>query len=510
MFPFRRHKGICRPDALTERDIADICRTADQCNIEIIPFLQCLGHLQYVLHKPAYERYGAAHGRYMLCPSSEESLPLVRELIDEILTHHPGVRRLHIGGDEVDRGRGGECPRCDAYVKEHGFSALYVNHYTQVAEYCRSKGVIPLMWSDMMLQHPESLPNLPRDIAWVVWDYSTIANPTPALAHGASMDKLDQLSPAYRRYFGEGVGLADARQRGGLTAFGHAQGFKSLGFEAFTAPAARCSGDNFDLPRFDMHMRNIQTAFRQAAAFNLPGFILTSWSYRGSPHQVCLPEYACISYGWNAQTPDVDTLLSAFLRQRYGIDEPSLAPALLALTPIIPPSTRATPRRDDARDAWIVSADQQLEQITTAVRGGWDHWLTTCRSWLDRLNETATLWHRACTQSTRNQHELACWDLSMRHLAHRLELLDPAIRLAAVAFADATAGDDGINTWIGQLRAFDDPRKQLRQAWARQYRDTMTPLHLKVELYNRFDAEQEMIELLLADVARSQTKAQKK
>jgi hypothetical protein len=502
MFPFRRHGAICRPDAFSEDDVKSILQTAAECNQEVIPFLQSLGHLDYVLHVPEYARLGANHKGYMYCPSSPETIPFARELIDEIMEQHPGVRRIHIGGDEVPIGPGGACSSCDAYVKEHGFSALYVNHYRQVAEYCRVKGVKPLMWSDMILQHPEAISQLPRDIAWVVWDYGVTTDPTPQMFHGATLDRLDQLSPVYRRYFGKGIGLEDAKSRGGFVAFGHALGFKDLGFEAFTAPAARCGGDNFDWPRFDLHMPNIRLAFSKAADFGLPGAIVTSWSYRSSPHELCLPELACTSSGWNNDRMDVAAVLATFQHQRYGIDYPPLAESVLKLSTVLPATTLAYPKRDNERNAWVFGSALQLAQLKDLVKSAQrEQKLEQHRVWLAQVQATARLGRQLAQTAVRHQEELRYWDLALFHIEHRLSLIQPLARLAAVAYADAPATAEQIRQWEQELRAFDRPRLELREGWEYLYGGIATPRHLEIQLLERFDAEAEMVEVVLRDAA---------
>ena len=495
MFPFHKHAAIRRPDAFSEEDVRAIRQTAAACNQELIPFLQCLGHLEYVLHREEYARYGSTHNRYMYCPSSDATMPLVRELIDEILDQHPGLRYLHVGGDEVSADK---CERCVVYAKEHGFSELYVRHYRAVADYCRERGVVPLMWSDMVLQHPEALPDLPRNVSWVVWDYGTTTDPAPSVWHGASLDKLDGLKPTYREYFGDGIGLADARDRGGFVAFGHAPGFRKLGFDAFTAPAARCSGDNFDLPRFELHMANIRLAFLKAAVFKLPGAILTSWSYRGSPHEVCLPEYVCASYGWNTAAPDIEDLLATFFRQRYGIEGTKLAEAVLAESHIVPPSTLARPTLDDDERAWRVTAATQLEQIRRLARTEPATALAGLRTQLDQIAQSKHLWQEAMRTGKRNQRELRCWDLSRRHLEHRLQLVPPLWHLIRVADGETAADKQQVERWQQQLESLSESRARLRSEWAELYRDICTPRHLETELDHRFDAEAVIIRDVLS------------
>ncbi len=502
MFPFRDHRGICRPDAFTEQDIIDIRRTAAECNIEIIPFLQCLGHLDYVLHKPDYRELGKAHRQYMLCPTSPRTLPFVQGLIDEILAQHPEAKRLHVGGDEVqlEPKRGGGCEQCAAFVEREGYSRLYVNHYKPVAEYCLSRKVTPLMWSDMMLAHPEAIEDLPRGIGVVVWDYGITHDPAPVLFHGAVMGSLNRLTPAYRKYFGESIGLPQAEQRGGLVAFGHAPGFQALGFGAFTAPAARCGGDNFDLPRYELHLNNIRVAFRKAAEFGLPGAIITSWSYRGSPHEVCLPEYACAAYGWNPEMGDVAAFLSRFFKQRYGLSEPRLAATALSLSKVLPPSTIATPKRDDARDAWVVSAETQFEQIKTAMAPARRaDSLATWARWGKEAGEAIQLLGGAAS-APRNAGELEHWTLSLRHLEHRLNLLQSLAPLVAVAYLGETAPAADLAVWKDRLQRSAAQREQLRQQWAHLYTPQMTARHLEIELYNRFAAEAEMIGAVLDEL----------
>ncbi len=488
MFPFRRHKGICRPDALTESDIVAIRRTAGECNQEIIPFLQCLGHLEYILHKPGYERYGQDHDQYMLCPSADETMPFVRELIDEIVAQHPGVKRLHVGGDEADPAQRGQCPRCPDYLKQHGFSSLYVRHYSQVAQYCATKSVTPLLWSDMILKHPAALTEMPTNVAWVVWDYFTRTDPSPSLLHGAAMRYLNKLSPEYRRYFGSGIGLADAEKRGGLVAFGHALGFKTLGFDAFTSPAARCVGDSFDLPRFDTHMDNIQVASRKAAEFGLPGVIVTSWSYRGSPHEVCLPEYACVASAWNRATPGPAELMSRFFAQRFGVTDPGLGAAIVDLSPIVPPSCLAQPSLDDARGAWVMGSENQLRQIREALKQDPQGKLQQWQSWQQQIEVVSKRLRESATQA-RHADELRKWELALAHLSHRLAWLQA---VAARIVPDSDPQSDHAD-----FAAFQAACDRLRANWAEAYQDIHTPLSLTAQLYTRFDTEKEINKTLL-------------
>jgi hypothetical protein len=314
------------------------------------------------------------------------------------------------------------------------------------------------------------------------------------------MGGLDRLTPAYRKYFGDAIGLPQAEQRGGFVAFGHALGFKSVGFGAITAPAARCSGDNFDLPRYELHMNNIRLAFRKAAEFGLPGAIITSWSYRGSPHEVCLPEYACAAYGWNPEMGDITVFLKRFFEQRYGLSDPRLAETALLLSKVLPPSTIATPWRDTERNAWVVSAQTQLEQIKTAMAPARKSETLAARArWDKDVAEAIELFSTTSSNARRNAGELYYWILSLRHLKHRLAVLaelEPLVELADVSETPPGVDLKARNRLLG----IAERREQLRQQWAHLYAPDMTPQHLGIELYNRFGAEDQMILTVLHEL----------
>jgi len=167
MFPFREHKPISRPEAFSEVEIQAIRRTAEECRQEIIPFLQCAGHLEYVLTRPEYSHLSEGHGGYCYCLANEAAVPFAESLIDEIAAQHPGLKRLHIGGDEVGPGT---CQRCAA---AGDFHARYLKHYARIAEHCLKRGLVPLLWTDVIApfrlqRDPEAIATRAREAAQVL------------------------------------------------------------------------------------------------------------------------------------------------------------------------------------------------------------------------------------------------------------------------------------------------------------------------------------------------------
>lgn len=460
MFPFREHKPICRSDAFSEEELQAILRTAEECNQEVIPFLQCAGHLEYVLTRPEYSHFSEGHGGYSYCLANEAVLPFAESLIDEIVAQHPGLKRLHIGGDEVgpERGWPGTCQRC-ASISTADFHARYLKHYARIAEHCLERGIAPLLWTDviapfglqqeteaMAARIQEAAQVLPHEVIGVDWNY-------------------------YSKDFFVAPRLRDA------------------GFRAFTAPAAQCSGDLFDLPRVLLHMENIQAGFLRAVELKLAGTIITSWSYRGSPHEVCLPEYACAAYGWNAREADVPTLLKRFFRQRYGLSEAdgaTLGRVALAETKVIVPTALGRPSLDTNKRVWTIPATSQADQLMSRIsKEGPTQLQASLESQMRQFASNDTPWQSALRSAKRHQRELYSWDLSRRHLKHRL-----ALSLALVRLKSGGKGEEE------QLGSLAEARSKLRDAWGEHYRDVFTPQHMEVELDIRFDAEPKIIEAI--------------
>jgi len=448
MFPFREHKVICRPDAFNEEDIKSINQTAAECNQELIPFLQCCGHLEYVLTCKEYAHFSSGHGAHSYCLANDDAvMPFVQSLIDEIIAQHPGLRRLQIGGDEVSAGK---CKRC----QEAGdFMDLYFKHYSRVAEYCRKLGITPLMWADVVLkndQQKRAKKALPHNIVFVDWCYSGKFNRT-------------------------GI-------------------FQDMGFQAFTASAARNRGDQFDLPRLQLHMYNIRDGFIKASELKLAGSIITSWSYRGAPHEVCLPEYAGAVYGWNTHMPDTPELTAIFFQERYGLPEADaqvLSKTALAEGNIKVPTTRGIVGFNGSISS-ASQAGQLLDYMTNTAA------TISLQNSLQILTNGDSLWQAVLRTAVRNQRELQSWDLTRRHLIHRLKLALTLTHPKKIEGNDATNKTMEAGPLELQFDLLNRERDVLREEWQQLYHNVFTPSHMKNELDYRFDAETGIVEKVMS------------
>lgn len=103
MFPYKDELShISREQCYSVEDIRAIQDVVRTEGMEFIPLVQTFGHLEYVLKHNAHAYLREVKDNPMsLCPSNEDSLPLIKALIEQVMSEHEGLNYIHIGGDEV-------------------------------------------------------------------------------------------------------------------------------------------------------------------------------------------------------------------------------------------------------------------------------------------------------------------------------------------------------------------------------------------------------------------------
>ena len=173
-----RHSRISHPKAWTKQQVRDLIGLAGSRQIKVIPLLQSLGHVEYILRHPEYRHLREADGVWtQYCPTNPAAVDLFRQLCEELLPLHEGSEYFHIGGDETYHL--GRCGRCQKVAAEKGKSGLYVEHINRICEYLGSRGKIPMLWDDVLAENPGRLPDLYKDAVIVYWDYTPADAETP-------------------------------------------------------------------------------------------------------------------------------------------------------------------------------------------------------------------------------------------------------------------------------------------------------------------------------------------
>jgi len=244
MFPWTVDTRFRCETAYPPEDVRAIGRRAAELGIEVIPLVQCLGHMEFVLKHNDY-----AHLREVpdcvscLHPLADGARDLIRSLVADVLALLPDVRHVHLGGDEA--WTLGTVPATAAYVDKHGKGGLYLQHVGPILDELAGQGKRPMLWHDMMVGWDDrAMTEMAAKADLVVWGYA---------GHPKDMSKAVN-AEVFRRFGEIGVTMW------GATAYKGADG---------------CS---VDLPVFETRRDNALAWAEVAPEVGLKGIITTAWS----------------------------------------------------------------------------------------------------------------------------------------------------------------------------------------------------------------------------------------
>lgn len=178
-FAYQNHPEVwANSSPLTGEEIRDLDSACQDRFIELVPNQNSFGHMNRWL---AYARYahlaevkegfeapwGKEKGPFSLCPLDPESLLFIFSLYDELLPHFSS-QKLNVGCDEtLDLGQGRSKDQC----KAKGRGRLYLDFLLEVYAGVKQRGRTMMYWADMVQEHPELVPYLPKDAIALEWGY---------------------------------------------------------------------------------------------------------------------------------------------------------------------------------------------------------------------------------------------------------------------------------------------------------------------------------------------------
>ncbi|NQT91155.1 MAG: family 20 glycosylhydrolase [Lentisphaerae bacterium] len=246
-FPWTVDKRFRGPAAYTVEDVRRFHNAAAELGLEIIPLVQCLGHMETPLGIPAYEHLREIpHDSFVLNPLADGARDLVQKMVDDVMALTPGLRHFHLGGDEA--WSMGTHPDTRAYIEEHGKGALYLHHVEPIMDNLNARGVRPLLWHDMMIDwDSEALRGLAAKTDLVTWGYTGHPDTTE---HHYNVRHIERFNDhgitlwggaAYKGSDGHNVDRPDIKQRQ-LNALAWAEVAERYGYKGIIATAwSRCS-----------------------------------------------------------------------------------------------------------------------------------------------------------------------------------------------------------------------------------------------------------------------------
>lgn len=299
-FLFKGFGEVWRDDTpLTAQDILELDDYCAKLHIDLVPSIATLGHLYKVLrgksrrHLAEIDENGAPfsfYGRmehHTLDVGQEEAWHLVSNMIEEYARLFRS-KLFNINCDEVfDLGKG----RGQETARRIGVHQMYVDWVKKICFTVRCCGKRPMFWSDVIIEDPSYMKQLPEDIICMNWDYS----------------------PQWRE--------------------DHAAKLEKTGVTQYLCPGLQ--GWNNMIDRFDIAYENLRKMALLAHKYHGEGLLVTQWGDYGhiADPEFTMPGIAAAGImGWSRDIPELYALNQTISLLEYGDRELRIMDILVKLS----------------------------------------------------------------------------------------------------------------------------------------------------------------------------------
>jgi hexosaminidase len=179
-FAYSNYKSVWRDwGALTAAEIRTLDARCRELGIDLVPNQNSFGHLRYFLEHPKVKKlaevskpYEGSTGDFLrfpttLAPNHPGTIKFIRALYDELLPNFTS-RFFNVGCDETwDLGRGQSKRLCE----KRGKGRVYVDFLKRIEREVSKRGRTMMFWGDIILNHPELIKSLPKNVIALNWGY---------------------------------------------------------------------------------------------------------------------------------------------------------------------------------------------------------------------------------------------------------------------------------------------------------------------------------------------------
>jgi len=174
VFTFKSHPKIGRgfspftPEELLA--VQDHCRLH---HVRFVPSLTSFGHFEKILGLAEYRRLGEVSrqgpfpGGSTLCPGDPGSIRLVADMYGDFVPLFEAADFNVCGDEPWELGHGRSKRRADRV----GTGRVYLDFVKKLHGLCERYGKRMNLWADIVLNHPEVIPDIPDDVVMLNWDY---------------------------------------------------------------------------------------------------------------------------------------------------------------------------------------------------------------------------------------------------------------------------------------------------------------------------------------------------
>ena len=289
-FEYPSHPEIGAPGAFTMEEMQEMTRYAQKYHVQIVPLVQGLGHVSFILKWPQYSHLREIPAsNWEFCPLKDGSYELLNDLWQDAIKATPGSEYIHIGSDETyELGLGVECG-CEARVKEIGKHGLMTEFINRSARPLIKEGRKVMAWSARY--EPESKLNPEKG--------------SVLLSSGADINETNNIKKA-----GYEVYVYDPNP-----------GIEPLFLPYFyRVRAVAKNGVYADEEEIENALSRSHQEVAQAANTDIfDGMINTSWDDSGLHNQAWMLSFInSAEYSWSGSSPSLDEFSNNFFLNYYG------------------------------------------------------------------------------------------------------------------------------------------------------------------------------------------------
>ena len=162
---------------LTPEEIVELDEYCYENFMEFIPSIATFGHLYELLQQEKYKElqelenfeedqlyWHQRMAHHTIDPTDPRSIEIIKSMIDQYIPLFR-TNKFNICCDET----------FDLTVGKHkdqDTGRLYIDFVKKIIEHLQSKGKQVMMWADILLQHPETIHELPENVEFLNWNYS--------------------------------------------------------------------------------------------------------------------------------------------------------------------------------------------------------------------------------------------------------------------------------------------------------------------------------------------------
>ncbi len=290
-FAYSGHEVVWKDASpITAFEIQELDQFCSERHIELIPNQNSFGHMERWLRHDTYRHLAESPNGFehpisgwrdfgsTLYPCDESNI-FLDTLYEELLPNFQSDQ-IHIGGDEPwELGKG----RSAKTVEKNGKHIVYLKFVQQIVKTAQKYGKKPQLWADIILERPDLVPQLAKEVRPVIWGYEAD-------------------SP-----FDENCRIV-----------------KEAGFEGEFYVAPGSGNWNSFSGRLDVARSNIQLAAQNGFKHRARGLLLTAWGDNGH-HQTWPTLFAPLIIGglnaWHTNAPITDTQLAKYINEIFYFNE---------------------------------------------------------------------------------------------------------------------------------------------------------------------------------------------